>query len=1105
MFKPVTNKIDFPGVDRAVLDFWQAHQTFKKSLELRRHAPEFVFYDGPPFATGLPHYGHLLAGTIKDIVPRYQTMRGHYVERRFGWDCHGLPIEALAQEQLGLAGTGAIREKGVDVFNETCRSLVLKYVAEWRKTVTRMGRWVDFDNDYKTMDLPFMETIWWAFKQLWDQGRVYKSYRIMPYSWKLTTPLSNFEAGSNYQDVQDPAVTVRLRLTDHRGVACDARSGSAVAGIADPGAGVTDPGYNKEAWFALIWTTTPWTLPANLAICAGPDLAYVAVRDKGRARSPNAPDGGLGQASLPEAAAVYVLAEARLAAIYKKPEDYELVAKFKGSEMAGWTYAPLFPYLKDQPNAYRILTDGFVSTEDGTGLVHMAPAYGEDDFRVCKAAGIPPVDLLDENAAFTARVPDYAGQFCKDADKAIIRRLKDEHKLVHQATIVHSYPFCERTDTPLIYRAIDAWYVRVEDMHEDLVANNAGVHWMPQAIGEKRFGNWLKDAKDWNISRNRFWGSCLPVWVAEGDKDDTICVGSIKELEELSGQKVTDLHKHFVDKITFTKNGKTYRRTPEVLDCWFESGSMPYAQQHYPFENKARFEGHFPADFIAEGLDQTRGWFYTLMVLSTALFKKPAFKNVVVNGLVLAEDGRKMSKRLKNYPDPAYMLDAYGADALRLYLINSPVVRAEDLRFSEEGVKQCMRDFLIPLWNAYSFFVTYANVDGWKPEDRGQKSAVSGQIANSSNQQSEIGNQKSLLDRWVLSCLDRLTQEVTTAMDDYDLQQAVRPFVHFIEDLTNWYIRRSRRRFWKSSDDADKAQAYATLYEVLLTLSKIAAPFVPFISEEIFKNLRTPEMPESVHLCDFPKAVGDRRDAQLEEQMAAVMTAVKLGRAIRAERNLKVRQPLAAVHVVCRDAAKLAQLRELEDLIVEELNIKKVIFNHDETELVTLSAKPNFKVWGPKFGPKLKQAVSLISKWESAQINTLLQGGTIPLVLDGQTFELGGHDLIIQRQPKPGLAVAAEGDQVVALEVELTPALLREGLARELVNRIQNLRKDADFVVTQRIRLRIAGDAEVQATVAEYRDLIMAETLCTDLACAENDAEPCDINGHSTRLQMQPV
>jgi isoleucyl-tRNA synthetase len=1036
--------MDFAAAEKDVLEFWRREKIFEKSLEQRRGSPEFVFYDGPPFATGLPHYGHLLAGTIKDIVPRYQAMRGHYVERRFGWDCHGLPIEALAQEQLGLAGTGAIREAGVDVFNETCRSLVLKYVAEWRKTVTRMGRWVDFDNDYKTMDLPFMETIWWAFKQLWEQGRVYKSYRIMPYSWKLTTPLSNFEAGSNYQDVQDPSVTVRLRLK---------RDAS-------------------EPWFALIWTTTPWTLPANLAVCAGPDLDYVAVRDL-------------------REKAIYVLAHARLEATYKKKEDYEVVANFKGREMAGWKYEPLFPYLKDQPNAFQFLNDGFVSTEDGTGLVHMAPAYGEDDFRVCKAAGIPPVDLLDENAAFTARVADYAGQFCKDADKAIIRRLKDEHKLVHQSTIVHSYPFCERTDTPLIYRAVEAWYVRVEDMHDDLVANNAGVHWMPQAIGEKRFGNWLKEAKDWNISRNRFWGSCIPVWVADGDKDDTLCVGSIKELEELSGQQVTDLHKHFMDKITIQRNGKTYRRTPEVLDCWFESGSMPYAQQHYPFENKARFESHFPADFIAEGLDQTRGWFYTLMVLSTALFKKPAFKNVVVNGLVLAEDGRKMSKRLKNYPDPNYMLDAYGADALRLYLINSPVVRAEDLRFSEEGVKQCLRDFLIPLWNSYSFFVTYANVDGWNP---GQPQAADGK--------------RQMLDRWVLSCLDRLKQEVTAAMDGYDLQQAVRPFVRFIEDLTNWYIRRSRRRFWKSKDDGDKAQAYETLHHVLIELSKIAAPFVPFISESIYRNLRHAGMPDSVHLCDFPMPEGRFRDEELEAEMAEIVTVVGLGRQLRAEHNLKVRQPLARMHVVSRNPDVLRRIRALADIVTDELNVKSLEFGHHETALADLKAKPDFRALGPRLGPKVKAAAKVLAGLSAEALEQIAGGESCVIMVDGEEVSIGAQDIVLERRPKPGLVVAVAGELLVALETALTPELEQEGLARELVNRIQSARKVADFEVTQRIQVRYGGPPEFEASVRAFADYIAAETLCTDLATASGrpaGATELDLNGLACWILIVPV
>ncbi|MFA7256997.1 MAG: isoleucine--tRNA ligase, partial [Kiritimatiellales bacterium] len=560
MFKPVSSKTDFAAMEEGVLAFWREHGTFKKSVENRTENSEFVFYDGPPFATGLPHYGHLLAGTIKDIVPRYQTMRGHRVERRFGWDCHGLPIEALAQEALGLAGAPAIIEAGVGVFNEQCRSMVTKYVEEWEKTVTRMGRWVDFQNDYKTMDKDFMETIWWVFSELWKQGRIYKAHRIMPYSWKLNTPLSNFEAGRNYQDVQDPAITVRVKLN----------------------------GFEIENAFALIWTTTPWTLPSNLAICVGSDIDYVAVRDT-------------------DSGDVYVLAEARLGAYYKKEGEYEVLKKFQGSELAGLTYEPLFDYFTANPNSFRVLLDSFVSTEDGTGIVHMAPAYGEDDYRICRAADIPLVEPLDEDCKFTVQVPDYQGVFCKDADKAIIKRLKDEGKLVHQSTIQHSYPFCERTDTPLIYRAIDAWYVRVEDLREEMLANNAQVHWMPEYVGEKRFANWLADANDWNISRNRFWGSCIPVWVNIENSNDTICISSAAELEELSGQKVTDLHKHFVDDILIKKDGKTYKRTPEVLDCWFESGAMPYAQQHYPFENKAHFEGNFPAHFIAEGLDQTRG------------------------------------------------------------------------------------------------------------------------------------------------------------------------------------------------------------------------------------------------------------------------------------------------------------------------------------------------------------------------------------------------------------------------------------------------------------------------------------------------------------------
>ena len=1044
MFKPVSSKLSFPQMEEEILRFWEADGTFKKSIANRQGAKEYIFYDGPPFATGLPHYGHLLAGTIKDIAPRYQTMRGHAVERRFGWDCHGLPIEALAQEKLGLSGAADIVAKGVDVFNETCRSMVLTYVSEWRKTVTRMGRWVDFDNDYKTMDVTFMESIWWIFKQLWEQGRVYKSHRIMPYSWKLNTPLSNFEAGSNYQDVQDPSITVRVKLKQ------------APQGLNAGGAPV----------FALIWTTTPWTLYGNLAICAGPDIDYVAVRDLSDKN-------------------IYLLAEARLAAYYKKAEQYEKLAAWKGSDLMGLVYEPIFPTFADTPGAFRVLNDGFVSTGDGTGFVHIAPAFGEDDFRVCKAAGIPLRDYLDDVCAFTESVPEYHGVFCKDADKQIIRSLKDAGKLVHQSTLVHSYPFCPRTDTPLIYRAIEAWYVRVEDLHDQLAANNDTVHWVPQAVGEKRFGNWLKEAKDWNISRNRFWGSCIPVWVSEDGKD-MVCVGSIAELEKLSGQKVTDLHKHHVDKITFTLNGKTYRRTPEVLDCWFESGSMPYAQQHYPFERANELDKFFPADFIAEGLDQTRGWFYTLMLLGTALFGKSPYKNVIVNGLVLAEDGRKMSKRLKNYPDPAHILNTYGADALRLYMINSPIVRAEDLCFSEQGVLQSLRHLLIPWWNAYSFLVTYANIDGWTPPAAGAKVPVS----------------PNLLDRWILSTLDRVTGEVVAAMDAYDLQQAVRPLVQFIDDLTNWYIRRSRRRFWKSEDDTDKLRAYETLHTVLLRLCQIAAPFTPFIAEEIYRNLRTAGMPDSVHLCDFPLPGGLARDEALEAQMARVQETVGLARQLRADFNLKVRQPLAALHVICREDAVLDLIRPLADIVADELNVKEVRFGRDETALAELSAKANFKTLGPKLGGLMKKAVAAVAAFTPAQVSALLDGKSVEVVLDGKTVALDPADVLIQRTPKAGMAVASSGALVVALETALTPALVQEGHARELINRIQNLRKDKDFDVADRIALKISADAELLAAVAAHRDVIAAETLAEKLDAVPGTGD-VDVNGHLCAIQIE--
>ena len=1047
-FPNISNQVDFPKLEEEILAFWKENDTFAKSLDQRRGSREFVFYDGPPFATGLPHYGHLLAGTIKDVIPRYRTMRGEYVERRFGWDCHGLPIEALAQDALGVSGAHEIKSFGVDKFNEQCRSMVTRYVSEWRHTVTRMGRWVDFDHDYKTMEPKYMESIWWVFKQLWDQGRVYKSYRIMPYSWKLSTPLSNFEAGNNYKDVQDPAVTVRAK----------------VAAGADPAWGKT---------YLLIWTTTPWTLPENLAICAGANVDYVVVRDL-----------------TDDARPCYVMAEARLGSIFRKEGTFEVVAKMKGSSLKGWKYEPLFPYFADfaAQGCFTVLNDDYVSTGDGVGLVHIAPAYGEDDFRVCREAGITAIaDPLDASCNFTEKVPDYQGRFCKDCDKDIIARLKQEGKLVHQATITHSYPFCDRTDTPLIYRAIEAWYVKVEDLHERLAANNDTVHWMPDYVGGKRFGNWLGNARDWNISRNRFWGSCIPVWINDDDPLDRICVGSVAELEQLSGEKVTDLHKHYIDKIVIKKDGKTYHRTPEVLDCWFESGSMPYAQQHYPFENKAHFEENFPADFIAEGLDQTRGWFYTLMLLGTCLFGKSPYRNVVVNGLILAEDGRKMSKRLKNYPDPMDVIGRCGADALRLFMLGSQVVRAEDLKFSEAGVREVLRGIMIPMWNALSFFCTYANVDNYTPKADVRPPE----------------NPANVLDRWILSSASQMVEEIRQELDDYNLQKAANRFSRFIDDLTNWYIRRSRRRFWKSDSDQDKHEAYATLHYVLLVFAKTAAPFIPFTTEAIYRALRTENMPESVHLCDYP-VPDDCRDEYLEKQMALTMTAVSLGRFLRTAHNLKVRQPLARAVLAAGSPEAREMLEKTAGIIADELNVKKVEFTSDESELVKRSCKANFKVLGARLGKNMKAAAAKIAGLSGQEISDILAGKPLALSFDdGGSAEITADDLIIQREEKPGLVAASENGVTIALATALTPELVAEGLARELVSRVQNLRKEMKFDVTDRIDLVCVLPEDKAVMLEPFRQYIAGEVLAESIAFSGETAVESELNGVPVKLGVK--
>jgi isoleucyl-tRNA synthetase len=998
-------------MEEEILKFWQEHDIFHKSIHQHEVGEEFVFFDGPPFATGLPHFGHFVPGTIKDIIPRYQTMRGRKVERRFGWDCHGLPVEYEMEKELGISGKREIEAYGVARFNEACRSIVLRYTREWRQMITRLGRWVDFDNDYKTMDPDYMESIWWVVRELWNRDLLYESYYILPYCPRCSTALSNFELNlGGYEDVQDPSITLRFRLVDE-----------------------------PDTYF-LAWTTTPWTLPSNLALALGPEVPYVKVQD---------------------GADRYILARDRLPAYYRKPDEYRIIAEYTGKDLEGVRYEPLFPYFASlaENGAFRTRLADFVSTEEGTGIVHIAPGFGEDDYNLLKNTGVPTVCPVDAECRFTAEVMDYEGLFVKEADARIMQDLKAQRKLVRRETYLHPYPHCWRCHSPLIYRAISSWFVRVERIKDRMLAANARINWVPGHLKDGRFGKWLEGARDWAISRNRYWGNPIPIWKCEAC-DEMVCIGSRADLEKRSGRRVTDLHKHFIDEITFPCGGcgGTMRRIPEVLDCWFESGAMPYGQNHYPFENKAHFEAHFPADFISEGLDQTRGWFYTLTVLAAALFDSPAFLNVVVNGLVLAEDGKKMSKSARNYTDPAEVVNAYGADALRLFLMHSAVIKAEDLRYSDSGVKEVLKNVIIPLWNAYSFFVTYANIDRVRPE---------GRPARPDNP----------LDRWILSEAERMTREVADQLDAYDLQKAIDPFVRFIDLLNNWYIRRSRRRFWRSENDLDKQQAYQTLYAVLMRLVHVAAPFLPFTTEEMYRNLRTESLPESVHLSRFPQADAAARDLELERKMEAVRRAVSLGRALRVMHNLKVRQPLAALHLVTRDPQEKRILIEMQDIIREELNVKEVVFRENEEELVEYSARPNYRLLGKVLGKDMKAASARIAALSAREIHSLVDGVTLSLDLGGRVFDLSAEGVEIVRAEKESLKVINEDSLTVALDPHISEDLRREGLVRDLIRSIQNMRKERGLEVTDRIRLFLRGGEELKAAVEENEEHLATETL----------------------------
>lgn len=1043
-FQEVNPQVDFAKQEEKVLQFWADHNIFKKSVEQRSVDQLYTFYDGPPFATGLPHYGHLLAGIIKDIIPRYWTMKGFRIERRFGWDCHGLPIEYEIDKKLGISGAAGVKEFGISKYNEECRSIVLRFTAEWEKTVNRIGRWVDFKDDYKTMDPSFMESVWWVVKQLWDKGLIYKGYRVMPFSTAVSTPLSNFEASSNYKEVQDPAITVRFKLLD------------------------------QENTSFLAWTTTPWTLPSNLALAVGPKLKYVKIYSKKDDQN-------------------FILGESRVTVYFKNEDDYDILETYQGKDIEGWTYEPLFSYFADHKNngAFKVLVGDYVSDTDGTGIVHQAPAFGEDDYQVCKKYNIDLVLPVNEEGLFTDEVSDFKGRHVKEADKDIIAKLKSEGKLHRHDTINHNYPFCWRSDTPLIYRAVSAWFVDVEKIKDRLIQNNKETHWVPGNLRDGRFGNWLENAREWNISRNRFWGNPIPIWENKERADDDPkrykCIGSIEELEKLTGQKVSDLHMEHIDplEIPDEEGVGSYKRIPEVLDCWFESGSMPYAQNHYPFENKEMFEKGFPADFIAEGLDQTRGWFYTLSVLGTALFDKIPFKNVVVNGMLLAEDGKKMSKRLQNYPDPAYVLDTYGADALRLYMIQSPAVRAEELRFAEAGVKDIVRRILLKWWNSYSFFVSYAVVDKFE--------AQSDQAPQSDN----------ILDQWILSRMQTLLSNTEAEMKVYHLYNVVPALLDFIDDLTNVYIRFNRKRFWSEDASKDKSNAYQTLYYVLSTMTRVMAPFTPFLAETMYDNLKRDGAKESVHLEDFPVASEVMIRKDLEESVAVMNRVILMVRNIREKQNIKVKIPLKTLSIIHRDNKLLDHVKILEGYLKEELNVRKIDYLTNEDDFVELTAKANGATLGKKLGKKFGLVNKACQNLAHEMIVKLEQGETV--VIEGE--DLSKEDVMIYRKAKAGHEnVSSDAFITVELDTSLDKDQVQEGLAREVVNRVQKLRKTADLKLSDRIQVQYAAEGDIVDAIQNNLDYIKEQTLAVDFEGVNDPngqaAEVCVIDKKELKVAL---
>jgi isoleucyl-tRNA synthetase len=1021
MFRPVSPKLNLTIMEEGVLRYWKSHDIFHHSIDHREGGPEYVFFEGPPTANGRPGIHHVLARAFKDLFPRYKTMRGYHVNRRGGWDTHGLPVEIEVEKQLGFKNKQQIEEYGIDKFNELCRKSAFTYIQDWERLTDRIGYWVDLDTAYITYKNEYIESVWWILKTFWEKNLLYQGFKVVPYCPRCGTPLSDHEVALGYREVSDPSVFVRMPLVDTPGTSL------------------------------LVWTTTPWTLPANVAVAAAADIDYVTV-----------------ERSLPEGGKERLILAAALVEKVFGEEQVKIVETFKGKSLKGKRYQPLYTFVPPDKPAHFVALADFVTTEDGSGLVHIAPAFGQDDMQLAIDDDLPIVMTVAPDGTFIPEVRPWSGIFVKTADPLIIAELEARGLLFRAAQHVHTYPFCWRCGTPLLYYARQTWYIRTSQYKDRLVGLNDQVNWYPGHIKNGRFGNWLSNNIDWALGRERYWGTPLPVWECESCHHQ-ICIGSVAELSQLSGRDLTDLdlHRPYVDAVHVPcpQCGETMQRVPELIDVWFDSGSMPYAQWHYPFENQKEFKEQYPADYICEAVDQTRGWFYSLHAIGTMLFDSVTFKNVICLGLILDSDGQKMSKSRKNVVDPWEVLNEHGADATRWYLYTASPP-GQERRFSTNLVGEVVRNFTLTLWNTYSFFVTYANLDHWQPD-------------------ASVKPEYSDLDRWLLSDLNALVRDVTTAMETYDVPGATRPIEAFVDQLSNWYLRRSRRRFWKSESDADKQAAYATLYQALVTLSKLLAPSMPFMAEELYQNLVrqvNPDACESVHLEDWPFFDASLIDENLNRDMALVMRLASVGHAARNKANRKVRQPLGEAAFSVGSADEAIVLERYADLLEDELNVKSVRALSKAVEAVAYSLNPLPKQLGQKYGarfPAIRKAILDAQADSAAQ--KLLAGQPLDLVVAGETIQILPEEVEVRVQAREGFSVATDGPYLAALVTDLTPELIKEGLAREFVRRVQDLRKQLDLDIADRIRLYYDATPGLSQAVRVFQNYIKGETLALDV------------------------